>query len=167
MQSVPHRIGIKTLTILLCKTVRPYSIFPNFSFRIFVFLKPTCLCNYVSDRILPAATVRTIEWMVYLRSVIRPTHWVTSILNIGKKMKNLPLFCLYRLLKETGDSYRFNALIRHIYRFGRHDFPQDVHYFSDEILYNQLIHQCRLYKSNLFDAVKSMYIIAKKKGNEK
>jgi hypothetical protein len=38
----------------------PYSIFPNFSFRIFVLLIPTCLCNYVSDRILPAATVRTI-----------------------------------------------------------------------------------------------------------
>ena len=110
------------LTSLL--PVRPYSTFPNFSFRIFVLLIPTCLCNYVSDIILPAATVRTIEWMVYLRSVIRPTHWVTSILNIGKKMKNLSLLCLYRLLKETGDIYRFNALISQIYRFGWHDFPQ-------------------------------------------
>ena len=95
----------------------------------------------------------------YTLGYLRPQHW--------EKNENISLFCLYRLLKETGDSYRFNALIRHIYRFGRHDFPQDVHYFSDEILYNQLIHQCRLYKSNLFDAVKSMYIIAKKKGNEK
>ena len=103
----------------------PYSIFPNFSFRIFVLLIPTCLCSYVSDRILPAATVRTIECMGYLRSVIRPSHWVTSILNIRKKMKNLSLFCLYRLLKrKPGDIYRFNALIRQFYRFGRHDFPQ-------------------------------------------
>ena len=40
-------------------------------------------------------------------SVIRPTHWVTSILNIGKKMKNLSLFCLYRLLeRKPGDIYR-------------------------------------------------------------
>jgi hypothetical protein len=103
---------------------------------------------FVSDRILPAAIVRTIEWMGYLRSVIRPTHWVTSILNIGKKMKNLALqfenwlrdtcyenanlnrrnirknlslFCLYRLLKrKPGDIYRFNALNRQFYRF---DFP--------------------------------------------
>ena len=65
------------------------------------------------------ATVRT----SYLRSVIRPTHWVTSILNIGKKMKNLSLLCLYRLLKrKPGDIYRFNAFIRQCYRFGRHDF---------------------------------------------
>jgi hypothetical protein len=40
-------------------------------------------------------------------SVIRPTHWVTSILNIGKKTKNLSLFCLYRLLeRKPGDMYR-------------------------------------------------------------
>jgi hypothetical protein len=77
---------------------------------------------FVSDRILPAATVRTIEWMGYLRSVIKPTHWVSSILNIGKKMKHLSLFCLYRLLKRKhGDIYRFNTLIRQFYRF---DFPQ-------------------------------------------
>jgi len=31
-------------------------------------------------------------------------------------------------------------------------FPSDVHFLSDEIQYNQLIHQCR--RSNLFDAVK-------------
>ena len=37
-------------------------------------------------------------------------------------MKNLSLFCLYRLLKrKPGDIYRFNALIRQFYRF---DFPQ-------------------------------------------
>ena len=77
---------------------------------------------FVSDRIFPAATVRTIEWMGYLRSVIKATHWVSSILNIGKKMKHLSLFCLYRLLKRKhGDIYRFNTLIRQFYRF---DFPQ-------------------------------------------
>jgi hypothetical protein len=97
----------------------PYSIFPISNFRSF----DTYL--FVSDRILPAATVRTIEWMGYLRSVIRPTHWVTSILNIGKKMKNLSLFRLYRLLKrKPGDIYRFNALIRQFYRFDWHDFPR-------------------------------------------
>jgi hypothetical protein len=134
--------------------VRPYLIFPNFSFRIFILLIPTCLCNYVSDRILPAATVRMIEWMGYLRSVIRPTHWVTSILNIGKKMKNLPLFCLYRLLKNSAifivlmhSSDNFIGLVNMT-------LPSDVHFLSDEIQYNQLIHQCRRYKSNLFDAVK-------------
>ena len=98
------------------KSLLPYSIFPILNFRSF----NTYL--FVSDRILPAATVITIEWMGYLRSVIRPTHWVTSIFNIGKKMKNISLFCLYRLLKrKLGDIYRFNALIRQFYRF---DFPQ-------------------------------------------
>jgi hypothetical protein len=33
-------------------------------------------------------------------------------------------------------------------------FPSAVHFVSDEIQYNQKIHQCRRYKSNLFDAVK-------------
>ena len=71
-------------------------------------------------------------------------------------MKNLSLFCLYRLLKrKPGDIYRFNALIRQFYRFGRHDFPQRCSFLiRDEIQYNQLFHQCRRYKSNLFDAVK-------------
>jgi len=132
---------------------------PNFSFRIFVLLIPTCLCNYVSDIILPAATIRTIEWMGYLRSVIIPTHWVTSILNIGKKMKNVSLFCLFRLLKRNPvifivlmhSSDNFIGLIEMT-------FPSDVHFLSDEIQYNQLIHQCRRY--NLYI---TMYIIAKKR----
>jgi hypothetical protein len=87
--------------------------------------------------------------MGYLRSVIRPTHWVTSILNIGKKMKNLPLFCLYRLLKNSAifivlmhSSDNFIGLVNMT-------LPSDVHFLSDEIQYNQLIHQCRRYKSNL------------------
>ena len=37
-------------------------------------------------------------------------------------------------------------------------FPVDVHFLSDEIQYNQLIHQCRRYKSNLVDGQMIIYV---------